>query len=87
MKIKTTVAALGLLSMVSFGAFAAQSISAEQASSMQSLGTITTSGIDGSPSDIKAQLSDNADAKGATAYHIIEARIDGNYHATAEIYR
>lgn len=57
MKIKTTVAALGLLSMVSFGAFAAQSISAEQASSMQSLGTITTSGI------------------------------DGNYHATAEIYR
>ena len=75
MKIKTTVAALGLLSMVSFGAFAAQSI------------TITTSGIDGSPSDIKAQLSDKADAKGATAYHIIEARIDGNYHATAEIYR
>lgn len=87
MKIKTTVAALGLLSMVSFGAFDAQSISAEQASSMQSLGTITTSGIDGSPSDIKAQLSDKADAKGATAYHIIEARIDGNYHATAEIYR
>ena len=87
MKIKTTVAALGLLSMVSFGAFAAQSISAEQASSMQSLGTITTSGIDGSPSDIKAQLSAKADAKGATAYHIIEARIDGNYHATAEIYR
>ena len=87
MKIKTTVAALGLLSMVSFGAFAAQSISAEQASSMQSLGTITTSGIDGSPSDIKAQLSDKADAKGATAYHIIEARIDGNYHATAENYR
>ncbi|WP_302796371.1 peroxide/acid stress response protein YhcN [Hafnia paralvei] len=87
MKIKTTVAALGLLSMVSFGAFSAQSISAEQASSMQSLGTITTSGIDGSPSDIKAQLSDKADAKGATAYHIIEARIDGNYHATAEIYR
>lgn len=87
MKIKTTVAALGLLSMVSFGAFAAQSISAEQASSMQSLGTITTSGIDGSPSDIKAQLSDKADAKGATAYHITEARIDGSYHATAEIYR
>ncbi|MEZ2697454.1 hypothetical protein ACBQ19_21610, partial [Hafnia alvei] len=46
MKIKTTVAALSLLSMVSFGAFAAQSISAQQASSMQSIGTITISGID-----------------------------------------
>ncbi len=87
MKIKTTVAALSLLSMVSFGAFAAQSISAQQASSMQSIVTITISGIDGSPSDIKAQLSDKADAKGATAFHIVEAHLDGNYHATAEIYR
>jgi hypothetical protein len=54
---------------------------------MQSIGTITISGIDGSPSDIKAQLSDKADAKGATAFHIVEAHLDGNYHATAEIYR
>ncbi|WP_148874994.1 YdgH/BhsA/McbA-like domain containing protein, partial [Serratia marcescens] len=27
------------------------------------------------------------DAKGATAYRVIEARNEGNYHATAEIYK
>ncbi|RLO42498.1 YdgH/BhsA/McbA-like domain containing protein, partial [Serratia marcescens] len=32
-------------------------------------------------------LSDKADAKGATAYRVIEARNDGSFHATAEIYK
>ncbi|MBW7982800.1 peroxide/acid stress response protein YhcN [Enterobacillus tribolii] len=87
MTIKTTVATLSVLSMLSFGAFAAESVSSSQAESMQSMGTITVNGVDGAPSDIKAELSAKADKMGATAYHITEARIDGNYHATAEIYR
>lgn len=87
MKMKTTIATLGVLSMLSFGAFAAESVSASQAESMQPMGTITVNGIDGVPSDIKAELSAKADKMGATAYHITEARNDGSYHATAEIYR
>lgn len=38
MKIKTTVAALSVLSVLSFGAFAADTINAEQAQSRQAIG-------------------------------------------------
>ena len=47
---------------------------------------ITVSGVAAAPSDIRRALSDKADA-GATAYRVIEARNDGNFHATAEIYK
>ncbi|MEW6999835.1 DUF1471 domain-containing protein [Serratia ureilytica] len=59
----------------------------DQTANLQSIGTITVSGIDGAPTDIRQALSDKADAKGATAYRVIEARNEGNYHATAEIYK
>ena len=87
MKIKSTIATMSVLSMLSFGAFAAQSIDANQAANMQSAGTITVSGVAGAPSDIRQALSEKADAKGATAYRVIEARNEGNFHATAEIYK
>lgn len=87
MKVKTTVVTLGVLSMLSFGAFAAQSINAEQAENLQPAGTITVSGVAAAPSDIRQALSDKADAKGATAFRVIEARNEGNFHATAEIYK
>ncbi|AGB80735.1 Protein of uncharacterised function (DUF1471) [Serratia rubidaea] len=87
MKVKTTVVTLGVLSMLSFGAFAAQSINAEQAANLQPAGTITVSGVAAAPSDIRQALSDKADAKGATAFRVIEARNEGNFHATAEIYK
>ncbi|CAI0991202.1 peroxide/acid stress response protein YhcN [Serratia quinivorans] len=87
MKIKATIATMSVLSMLSFGAFAAQSIDANQAANMQSAGTITVSGVAGAPSDIRQALSEKADAKGATAYRVIEARNEGNFHATAEIYK
>lgn len=87
MKIKTTLATISLLSMLSFGAFAAQSIDASQAEKLQSAGTITVSGVGAAPSDIRQALSAKADAQGATAYRVIEARNEGNYHATAEIYK
>lgn len=87
MKIKSTIATMSVLSMLSFGAFAAQSVDANQAAKMQAAGTITVSGVAGAPSDIRQALSEKADAKGATAYRVIEARNEGNFHATAEIYK
>ncbi|MGP3218470.1 peroxide/acid stress response protein YhcN [Serratia bockelmannii] len=87
MKIKATVATLSVLSMLSFGAFAAQSVDATQAAQLQPAGVITVSGVAAAPSDIRQALSDKADAKEATAYRVIEARNDGNFHATAEIYK
>ncbi|EMG9487926.1 peroxide/acid stress response protein YhcN [Serratia marcescens] len=87
MKIKATVATLSVLSMLSFGAFAAQSIDATQAAKLQPAGVITVSGVAAATSDIRQALSDKADAKGATAYRVIEARNDGSFHATAEIYK
>jgi hypothetical protein len=87
MKIKATIATMSLLSMLSFGAFAAQSVDENQAANMQAAGTITVSGVAGAPSDIRQALSEKADAKGATAYRVIEARNEGNFHATAEIYK
>ncbi|WP_413504601.1 peroxide/acid stress response protein YhcN [Serratia grimesii] len=87
MKIKATIATMSVLSMLSLGAFAAQSVDASQAEKMQAAGTITVSGVAGAPSDIRQALSEKADAKGATAYRVIEARNEGNFHATAEIYK
>lgn len=87
MNMKTTLAALSLLSVVSFGASAATLITNDQANNLQSVGTITASGITGAPSDIRQTLSDKADKQGAKAYRVIEAYENGNWHATAEIYK
>ncbi len=87
MKIKTTIATLAVLSSLSFGAFAAQLVDNEQASKMQPVGTISVSGVSAAPSDIRAALSAKADAQGATAYRVVEARNEGSFHATAEIYK
>ncbi|CAI0847410.1 peroxide/acid stress response protein YhcN [Serratia proteamaculans] len=87
MSMKTTLAALSLLSVVSFGASAATLITNDQATNLQSVGTITASGITGAPSDIRQALSDKADKQGAKAYRVIEAYENGNWHATAEIYK
>ncbi|NWA20925.1 peroxide/acid stress response protein YhcN [Serratia liquefaciens] len=87
MNMKTTLAALSLLSVVSFGASAATLITNDQANMLQSAGTITVSGVTGAPSDIRQALSDKADKQGAKAYRVIEAYENGNWHATAEIYK
>ena len=87
MSIKTTIAVLSVLSTLSFGAFAADSINAEQAANLQSVGTISVSGIGGTPMDIHQQLNAKADAQGAKAYRVIEAYNDNSYHATAELYK
>jgi len=87
MKINTTIATLGVLSVLSFGAFAAQPVTETQTQNLHSVGVISVSGIDGTPSDIRQALSDKADQQGAKAFRVIEARNEGNYHATAEIYQ
>ncbi|KAB8306823.1 DUF1471 domain-containing protein [Erwinia endophytica] len=87
MKIKTTIAALSLLSAVSFGASAAQLVNAQQSENLQSVGTVTLSGVAGVPMDIRQQLSQKADAQGARAYRVIEARNDNSWHVTAELYK
>ncbi|KQN64340.1 peroxide/acid stress response protein YhcN [Erwinia sp. E602] len=87
MKIKTTIAVLGLLSTVAFGASAAQLVTSEQVQNLQSAGTITVSGVNGVPTDIRQQLSEKADKQGASAFRVIEARLQDNYHVTAELYK
>ncbi len=87
MNIKTTVATVSLLSMLSFGAFAATSISNEQAEGRQPMGTISVSQIGSSPMDMNSELSKKADKEGASAYRIIEARSGASWHATAELYK
>lgn len=89
MKTSIAIAALGLASVLSFGASAANLVTQQQADSqnLQSVGVVSVSGIDGSPMTIRQALSDKANKEGASAYRIIEARNDSNFHATAEIYK
>ncbi|MGK9173095.1 peroxide/acid stress response protein YhcN [Yokenella regensburgei] len=87
MNIKSTVAALSVLSVLSFGAFAADSIGAGQAQNRESMGTISVGGISSSPMDMRAELNKKAEQQGASAYRIIEARTGDNWHATAELYK
>jgi len=87
MKVKTTIAALSILSTLSFGAFAAESVNNEQAQNLQSIGVISASGISGSPMDIREALNAKANEKGASAYRVVESYQNGNWHATAEIYK
>ncbi|MEI2265341.1 peroxide/acid stress response protein YhcN [Erwinia sp. CGal63] len=89
MKTTFAIAALSLASVLSFGASAANLVTDQQVASenLQSVGTISVSGIDGAPTTIREQLSQKADQQGATAYRVIEAYNNGNYHATAELYK
>jgi len=87
MNMKATLAAISLMSALSFGASAATLITNDQAADLQSVGTISASGVTGAPSDIRQALSDKADKQGAKAYRVIEAYENGNWHATAEIYK
>ncbi|MCE0490118.1 peroxide/acid stress response protein YhcN [Pantoea sp. Mb-10] len=87
MNIKTTIAAVSLLSALSFGAVAAESINAEQAMNLQSVGTVSVSGVGGSPMDIRQQLNAKAEQQGASAYRVIEANTGDSYHATAQLYK
>ena len=89
MKTTIAIAALGLASVLSFSASAADLVTEQQAASqnLQSMGTISVSGLDSSPMTIRDALSQKANQQGASSYRVIEAYNNGNYHATAEIYK
>ncbi len=87
MSIKAGLAMMGVLSVLSFTATAAQSINSEQARGMHSIGVITVSGVNASPSDISNQLNEKATSMGATAYQVTEAYMNGNYHETARVFK
>lgn len=89
MKTKFAIATIALASLFSFGASAASLVTDEvaQQENLQPMGTISVSGIDSSPMTIRQDLSQKADEQGASKYRVIEAYNNGNYHATAEIYK
>ncbi len=87
MNMKNTVVAASLLSLVSFGAFAATAVNADQAQNLQSMGTVSVSGIGSSPMDMHQKLEQKAQDQGASSYRIIEARSGDQWHATAELYK
>ena len=89
MKTTIAIAALGLASVLSFSASAADLVTEQQAASqnLQSMGTISVSGLDSSPMTIRDALSEKANQQGASSYRVIDAYNNGNYHATAEIYK
>ena len=84
---KTTIAALSILSVLSFGAFAADSIGIDQAQNREAIGTVSVGSVGASPMDVKAMLNQKAEQQGASAYRVIEARIGNSSHATAELYK
>lgn len=89
MKTSIAIAVLGLTSVLSFGASAANLVTSEQVANenLQSVGTVSVSGLDSSPMTIREALSQKANQQGASSYRIIEAYNNGNYHATAELYK
>ncbi|OON39234.1 hypothetical protein BTJ39_14985 [Izhakiella australiensis] len=87
MKNRKIITVFGLLAAMSFGASAAQLVNDQQASGLQSVGTVSLGGVAGAPADIRQQLSQKADAQGAAAYRIVEARNNDTWHVTAELYK
>lgn len=83
--IKYAAAAL-ILSTLSFGAFAAQSVSASDALRLDKVGVVSAEGastLDG----LESKLAAKADAAGASAYVITSANTDGRMNGTAIIYK
>ncbi len=87
MKTKLAIAIVGLASVLSFGASAASLVSNEQAEQLQPLNqTISVSGVDGDQTNVRQELSQKADAQGASHYRIIENNRGDTFHVTAELY-
>lgn len=88
MKTKLAIAVLSLASVLSFGASAASLVSNEQAEQLQPLNqTISVSGVDGDQTNVRQELSQKADAQGASHYRIIENNRGDTFHVTAELYK
>ncbi|EKC7003854.1 peroxide/acid stress response protein YhcN [Cronobacter sakazakii] len=88
MKTTFTIAALGLASVLSFGASAAvQQVNAQQAQNLQPMGSVSVTQLSGSPMDVRQQLAAKAKKEGASSYRITELTQGDHWHATAELYK
>ncbi|PQV84262.1 peroxide/acid stress response protein YhcN [Cronobacter sakazakii] len=88
MKTTFTIAALGLASVLSFGASAAvQQVNAQQAQNLQPMGSVSMTQLSGSPMDVRQQLAAKAEKEGASSYRITELTQGDHWHATAELYK
>ncbi|EOI5731301.1 peroxide/acid stress response protein YhcN [Cronobacter sakazakii] len=88
MKTTFTIAALGLTSVLSFGASAAvQQVNAQQAQNLQPMGSVSVTQLSGSPMDVRQQLAAKAEKEGASSYRITELTQGDHWHATAELYK
>ncbi|EOW6735288.1 peroxide/acid stress response protein YhcN [Cronobacter dublinensis subsp. beijingensis] len=88
MKTILTIAALGLASVLSFGASAAvQQVNAQQAQNLQPMGSVSVTQLTGSPMDVRQQLAAKAEKEGASSYRITELTQGDHWHATAELYK
>lgn len=88
MKTTYTIAALGLASVLSFGASAAvQQVNAQQAQNLQPMGSVSVTQLSGSPMDVRQQLAAKAEKEGASSYRITELTQGDHWHATAELYK
>ncbi|WP_105640817.1 peroxide/acid stress response protein YhcN [Cronobacter dublinensis] len=88
MKTTLTIAALGLASVLSFGASAAvQQVNAQQAQNLQPMGSVSVTQLAGSPMDVRQQLAAKAEKEGASSYRITELTQGDHWHATAELYK
>ncbi len=88
MKTKLAIAIVSLASALSFGASAASLVSNEQAAQLQPLNqTVSVSGVDGDQTNVRQELSQKADAQGASHYRIIENNRGDTFHVTAELYK
>ncbi|MBJ7222174.1 MULTISPECIES: multiple stress resistance protein BhsA [unclassified Brenneria] len=84
MKNVKTIAAAVVLATVSFGASAADYVSAQQAQQLEKIGVVSATAHD--LSSLKAQLAEKADKAGAKAYSITSATGDNQLRGTAVIY-
>lgn len=89
-KIFPAVIAATLLAATSFSTLAATQIDQSQASTLQSIGTVSVSGVRGTLDDATHKLAKKADALGATSYRVIGLDTPGDssqWSGDAEIYR
>ncbi|ALB61351.1 probable exported protein YPO3518 [Cronobacter condimenti 1330] len=88
MKTTFTITALGLASVLSFGASAAvHQVNAQQAQDLQPMGSVSVTQLSGSPMDVRQQLAAKAEKEGASHYRITELTQGDHWHATAQLYK
>lgn len=89
-KTVSAVIAATILAATSFSTFAATQVDQNQALDMQSIGSVSVSGVRGTLDDATHKLAQKAEALGASHYRIVRADTPGDsslWSGTAEIYR